>query len=513
LEVANPERNELPDPDPAGAVDDALWLAELRECLKQRTGIVIQPHQGSAVRTAVSEACRRFGLADGPDLVRHLNQAGHGSELFDLIIDRITVQESYFFRDGKQMQALREEILPALIDRRQRADTRRLRIWSAGCSLGQELYTLAILLDQALPNPDAWQLHLVGTDINPVAIAAARLGHFSKWSMRSTPKDIVKRYFVDTAGDFEIAHGLRGKTRFKILNLNEDTRWDGAVDTRNMDLILCRNVFIYLEPTAVQRIVARFSRCLVSGGALMLGASDFIGEPPAQMIRRRIGTIQYLEKRPPQSTTATTQPTIRPPVQASKPGRQRRPGKTVAKARRSKPETTTPNTDARAKIDLARLADWFQAANWKALAAHHEAMLDVECKEPGAWIWCGLAQANLGHSDLAITCFERALGINSDAWLAYLGLGLVFCDADRLQEAENVLKNARYLHPDRAEAHYHLAVVRRLMRRPREARRSLSTALELAREADPQARLMHMPQTRFAELILGLEAELSTLEP
>ena len=144
-------------------------------------GLVFHPHQMQTLIEAAQETSKRFGYADTHQLHEALSKLPDGAPEFDYLITRITVGESFFFRDAVQMDFLRREYLPSVIQRRRRCGHRRLRVWSAAAAAGQELYSVAMLLRELLPDVDEWNLHLLGTDINAQSLHSAVEGHYSEW--------------------------------------------------------------------------------------------------------------------------------------------------------------------------------------------------------------------------------------------------------------------------------------------------------------------------------------------
>ena len=187
--------------------------------------------------------------------------------LFELV-QFLTVGETYFFRDPAQIAALRDAILPEAIARR--GIERRLRVWSAGCSTGEEVYTLAILLLQRNLGAD-WDISLVGTDVNRESLRVAREGRYPAWSFRSTPDTVRDRYFEPGTGGWRLTEDVRHMARFSWMNLGAD---DLMAPVTDADLVVCRNVTIYFDDVATQRLYRTLISALAPGGWLMLGPSD-----------------------------------------------------------------------------------------------------------------------------------------------------------------------------------------------------------------------------------------------
>jgi chemotaxis protein methyltransferase CheR len=206
------------------------------------------------------------------------------------VVAGLTVGESYFFRDKAQIEAIEGRILPELIKRR--SAVKRLRLWSAGCSTGEEPYTLAILLDRMSARLAGWDVEILATDINPDALDAARRGIFSAWSFRQTPDTTRDQYFRPLGKRFEIHERLRSRVNFAEVNLGSAGHWDPR--TRGVDLILCRNVLIYLSKPVTERLAGRFSTSLNDGGWLVVGASEWSQAVFHQFVAENLpGTIVY----------------------------------------------------------------------------------------------------------------------------------------------------------------------------------------------------------------------------
>jgi chemotaxis protein methyltransferase CheR len=193
------------------------------------------------------------------------------------LIMPLTIGESYFFRDSGQFSLLRHRILPELIERNQGG--RSLRIWSAGCSTGEEPYSLAILVRELLPNPNDWDIVILGTDVNKEAIVTARRGVYRQHSLRSLNHELRQRYFHQHRNDWQLDERFRSMVSFRQLNLLKDLFPDSTA-LSDLDLIVCRNVFIYFDRTAVSRVITKFTRTLQVGGYLMTGHAELHDQKP-----------------------------------------------------------------------------------------------------------------------------------------------------------------------------------------------------------------------------------------
>jgi len=217
-----------------------------------------------------------LGLAlsatDHSDLVELYADAVAGGPGWEAILAQLTIGETYFFRNASQFDALREHILPALLERR--AALRTLRLWSAGCATGEEPYSLAMLLSNLLPDAHSWSVSILATDINPVFLARAREGLYGGWSFRETPNELRDRFWIEEQGRWRLRSDIRRMVSFARLNLAEPCYPAITNGTCAVDIIVCRNVTIYFDEATTRQVAARFYGALVPGGWLIVGHAE-----------------------------------------------------------------------------------------------------------------------------------------------------------------------------------------------------------------------------------------------
>jgi chemotaxis protein methyltransferase CheR len=190
-------------------------------------------------------------------------------ELSD-IMDVLTTNETYFFREAFQLKAFTDEILPELKGVKEKRGERSLRIWSAGCSSGEEPYTIAMLiLEKGLFN--GWRVEIVGTDISHRVLQQARKAVYGQSSFRATDEVYLKRFFQEQEGSFKVNDEVKELVTISHLNLFDQNR---MALLGKMDLIFCRNVIIYFDLAAKKRVIDSFYKSLRDGGYLLLGHSE-----------------------------------------------------------------------------------------------------------------------------------------------------------------------------------------------------------------------------------------------
>ncbi|TAF57096.1 MAG: hypothetical protein EAZ61_02260 [Oscillatoriales cyanobacterium] len=256
-----------------------------------QTGIVIRDRDRALFAKKLADRVRAAHKTDLQDYYTwlfanprelHDRQTARGTE-WQLIIQQISITESYFFRDRGQFQLLRDHVLPQVIaERRQIAQAcgqqPRLRIWSAASSTGEEPYSLAIVVWELLPDLADWDVRIVGTDINEAALATARKATYSDWSFRQVDPAIRDRYFKHRISPvdrpWKLDPNIAKLVRFYPLNLSQPCYPNAELDLVDLDLILCRNVFIYLDGQTIRNILDRMARTLNLTGYLLTAHAE-----------------------------------------------------------------------------------------------------------------------------------------------------------------------------------------------------------------------------------------------
>lgn len=200
-----------------------------------------------------------------------LSPMGHADEFFQLTALLIN-PETYFFRDNGHQTALRQNILPQLI--KLRSATKQLRIWSAGCSTGEEPYSLAILLRALIPEWNEWRITIIGSDISQESIQKAQKGIFKENALREIKLSERSLYFTKVGNEWLLDSKFRTMVRFYQGNLVEDLFPSSVTEFQHMDLIVCRNVFIYFHQKAINKVVEKFTKTLDPKGILLLGHGE-----------------------------------------------------------------------------------------------------------------------------------------------------------------------------------------------------------------------------------------------
>ncbi|MBK5275686.1 MAG: chemotaxis protein CheR [Desulfuromonadales bacterium] len=249
-------------------------LSRLSEFVTVWLGLHFPGNRWRDLQRCMVSAARELGIPDVNACVALLLSRQLTREQEEILANHLTIGETYFFRDQKSFDILENRILPGLIAARRGRD-QRLRIWSAGCSSGEEPYSLAMLLSRLIPDNREWQITILASDVNTRSLAKAAHGVYSEWSFRNVPQWIRQRYFTrNNDGFFELSHTVRRMVSFAVLNLAEDSFPSLATNTSAMDIIFCRNVLMYFEQKKQLRVIDGFRRSLVDGGWLVVSPCE-----------------------------------------------------------------------------------------------------------------------------------------------------------------------------------------------------------------------------------------------
>jgi chemotaxis protein methyltransferase CheR len=241
----------------------------LRGFLKARSGLALTPEKRYLVESRLAPVCRRFELEDLAELARGL-KGGRDADLERAVVEAMTTNETFFFRDKAPFELFRDVLLRRFLV--SRGNARRLRIWCAAASSGQEPYSLAMLLHEVAPQLSGWQVEIVATDISTEVLEKARAGLYSQFEVqRGLPIQLLLKYFTQVGDQWQICSQIRSMVGYRPLNLIKDFAHLGA-----FDIVYCRNVLIYFDPPTKSDVLKRLAASLAPDGALLLGSAETV---------------------------------------------------------------------------------------------------------------------------------------------------------------------------------------------------------------------------------------------
>lgn len=237
--------------------------------LRQRSGLTLGPEKGYLLESRLMPVARRWGVPDLGALVARL-RGGVPDSMAVEVVEAMTTNESFFFRDSKPFDQFRDFVLPQLL--RSRSATRSIRIWSAACSHGQEPYSLAMLLKEKEAALAGWRVEILATDISRDVLRRAEEGVYSQFEVqRGLPIRQLMQYFTQEGERWRVKPTLRSMVNFRYFNLLDDPGVLGR-----FDVVFLRNVLIYFDPPTKTRVLEAVARQMAPDGVLFLGGAETV---------------------------------------------------------------------------------------------------------------------------------------------------------------------------------------------------------------------------------------------
>ena len=475
------------------ALPDPL-LSRLADFLDAQMGLHFPKERWRDLERGVAAAARESGYAEAQPFVHWLLSAPLTRTQIEHLASYLTVGETYFFREKRSLDILEQQILPELLQARAQAE-RQLRVWSAGCCSGEEPYSIAMLLDQLIPEIETWNLTILATDINPKFLRKAARGVYGAWSFRDTPAWLRERYFTKRQdGRFEIQPRIRRMVSFSYLNLAEDAYPSLMNGTNAMDVVLCRNVLMYFAQERARKVVDKLHRSLVDGGWLITSPAETSTmqfsafttvEFPGAFLYRKLGSAG------PRTVAATHRTPWLEPEPAVAP---------AAFARAAAPGTAGSAFAAQAPYDSGA-----EPATQTADAGRREPDAGETLRSKAR------ACAGQGRLAEALEWCEKAIAADKLNPAHYYLLASIEQERGQSGAAEHWLGRVLYLEPDFVLAHFALGSLCLAGGRQRDARRHFGNALSLLRACPADALLPEadgLSAGRLVEIIASVQASL-----
>ncbi len=242
----------------------------LRKLLRERSGLVLSADKQYLVESRLLPVARRCGLPGLSELVQELKKGAKVEPLAVEVVEAMTTNESFFFRDKLPFEHFRDTVMPALLQAR--SNSRRIRIWCAAASTGQEPYSLAICLKEMGSRLGGWRIEIVATDLSRDVLEKAKAGIYSQFEVqRGLPIALLIKYFSRIGDTWQIAPEIRAMVQFRPLNLLADFSHLGT-----FDVVFCRNVLIYFDQATKTSVIERIARVTGRDGYLVLGAAETV---------------------------------------------------------------------------------------------------------------------------------------------------------------------------------------------------------------------------------------------
>lgn len=416
-----------------------------------RLGLAAQKRWAVGVQRLLPDLTALTGADDLDGAVHALHDLALDAPAWRRIMAAVTVGETRFLRQRSWFERIERSALATLIQQRRRQGMKRLHVWSAGCSTGEETYTLGVILRQTLPDAEDWKIDILGTDIRPDVIEAAERGVFAARQLRELTPWQVERYFAPReANSLAVTAELRRGIRFRTANLIDQAANPHKIE--RFDLVLCRNVLMYMEPVAQRAIARHLVGVLAEDGWLAVSPAEALADwfKPLTPVNAGEAILFTRQAIPP------VQPRVQPP--AHRPSAPAAPVSPIGPA-------VPPSTRVQ-PLPMAAPAP----------------------EDPVAALQDARDLADLGRLDEALARCREILSadrLNADAALL---LAEICSDLGDDSAAHAAARTAVYMAPDSAQAHFLLAGALLRLGKPDRAAKAMTTARSLAAASDAAAR-------------------------
>jgi len=457
-------------------------LKALNDKLSAEVGINYSADRFSDLYRHFKTIAKEFEFRHVDDCIKWLTDHQLTDRQLSVIASHLTIGETYFFREPALFDHLSQEILPELITARRKGRL-YLNLWSAGCASGEEPYTLAIILSKLIPDWKDWSINIFASDLNHHFLAKAKMAKYTNWSMRACQPDLVARYFKkDGESAFIFDPSLRSMVQFQKLNLARPDDYHQFVEVGSMDIILCRNVFIYFSEETAHKVTAKMSEFLTPKGYLFVSPSELSAVVEDKYHKLTYSGGTYFEKSDgkPRLKAVKASPVVQPLLSKPKPM-----PLAAAKSGTSpfdfnfidiKPKLAVP-AELDAKFKKAQKL--FEQGAWQEVAQVLLGLYEHQYKEAEvasmlsrsyanrnwlvealAWNTIAIEKDNLnylhyylrasilearGDTEEAVDCFRQTLFLNPESVIAQFAVSNLLIKIGRRTKAKSHLKSAQRL--------------------------------------------------------------------
>jgi chemotaxis protein methyltransferase CheR len=429
-----------------------MELSKLSEFIELNLALHFPENRWDDLERNITTASKELGYTHVRTFIKNLTSTTLTRSYAELLASHLTVNETYFWREPLAFEALENIILPELLKSRY-FSSKKIRIWSAGCSGGEEPYSIAIALSRVIPDIAHWDITILATDISPTMLEKAVSGVYGKWSFRGTPQWLKENYFKEIEKNkFEIIPKIKSLVNFRYLNLAENEYPSPINNTNAMDIIYCRNVLMYFKQSRFQHIAKGLHNSLVDGGYLIVSSSELSSQNFPDFVPVNFpGLVLYQKtsseiKSSPEVIKSKVPPVLnfiedKSPI-----------------IRTSKKTTPKTNKEASQNKDLSKnkLADLTSIAT-EYLSGEYELVIsklrDIE-KTPEQHTLLIRSYANLGQPNEALESCEMAISKDKiDPSLHFL-YATILQNQNRITDAIAAIKRALFIDSEFILAYY-----------------------------------------------------------
>lgn len=439
------------------------------------------------------------------------------------LVKLLTIGETYFFRDKGQFNLLRNKLLPELIAKQRKNSViynqkPSLRIWSAGCSSGEEPYSLAILVKELIPDLTEWNISILGTDINSQSIELAQQGIYESWSFRQINPQLKQQYFHQCKMRWSVDEQIRKMVKFQCLNLFQSGFPSQINDIQSMDVIMCRNVFIYFDSQAIATVIEKFYHTLSPGGYLIAGHTELHGQNLGQLQPISFPeSVVYHRSDLPIAASITNSNSTKILQNKSKPAQTNTTIKLLPEVNVTAPKsvnatgngaTRSPSFERVEKPSQPILTDaktFFDSGEYKQAIQAAKQVIEQHPKEFDAYYLIAEAWANLGYIQQAVESCQQAIQINELSEKPYYLLAHLAEEKGDFEQAKVLLKKIIYLAPSSVGAYLDIGSIYAKEGDFNRAKKMLNTARDLIKKLSPDSPIESYRNILASELDLQVK--------
>jgi len=245
---------------------------QLRDFIYDQCGIFIGENRKYLIENRLATRIKDLNLTSYGEYYHYLRFDTNKRAELTRLYEAVTTNETSFYRNPPQLQIFQDVVLKNMLDNLRKLNQKKLRIWSAGCSTGEEPYTIAIILHELLKHDVlTWDIKITANDLSEAVLASARRGVYAEYALRTTPKELIAKYFIKEDNSYKLEPKLKHLVSFGQINLNDKQQ---LVRVDRSHIVFCRNVIIYFDDNMKRRVINAFYDNLLPSGALLIGHSE-----------------------------------------------------------------------------------------------------------------------------------------------------------------------------------------------------------------------------------------------
>jgi chemotaxis protein methyltransferase CheR len=483
-------------------------LLQMSEFVAEHLALSFPKERWSDLERTITAAATEFGYADVENFIQRILFSPMTREHADILAAHLTTNETYFWREPETFKALEQSILPELI--RMQREEKRIRIWSVGCSTGEEPYSIAIALHRAIPQIKNWNITILATDFNSRILNRATAGEYSRRSFRNSPDWFKETYFLcNKENTFEIVPEIKRMVKFAYLNLADDVFPSPLNDTNAMNIIFCRNVLMYLTEKRCGQILRGLFNSLIHNGHLVVSASELSLQSLSEFTAMNFPGMIIFQK-----TSKDLKVQQQLPAEAlihtpMGPTGQLSPINTVGERGPQLREIENGIlSEATIHLQIHSMVDKALALYAHGKYAEVTEMLQQHNQTSEELILFIRAFANQGKIDLAIQLCETAIAADKlNPGLHYL-YATILQEHNQLDEAITSLKRAIYLDPNFVLSYFSLGKIYQRLGNVKSAIKCTENVLAILDTCSPDEILLEsegLTAGRFKEIIIATD--------